>query len=266
MLRMCLQLQTGENTHDFSSPKAWERSNNKAPSRNCALSNTVRRAHTPGEQKNPAPPTKLSSKTPCLSTQRGMCAHGVEKDSSERRDRPLVWCESPTKYPILSRKAPVFCLAGSQDQKRFQKKTAWTPNIPDLINRRPVLSNKGNTVSAAQVDAANPAWSARCPAKGRLHGLATIHRLRPTIVILICRMNKLFTPIFSKQTLGADSVFWAMIAKYRKRRKMSERTFRKGIRIQTPDNRKFSSGPKAICDLRRKRAQEQCFCHWLPML
>lgn len=83
----------------------------------------MRRAHTPGEQKNPAPSTtKLSSKTPCLSMQRGMCAHRVEKDASERRDQPLVWRESPTKYLILSRKAPVFSLAGSQDQKRFQKK------------------------------------------------------------------------------------------------------------------------------------------------
>ena len=121
MHRIHMQLQTGENTWDLSSAKTWDEAIMKIQLQTVPFQ--MQCGKHPHREKGPLPPAQVNSlpKHPVWVCLGGMCSW-EKKAAGERRNEPLMKCESPTKHLILNRKAPGLSLMGSQDQKRFQKK------------------------------------------------------------------------------------------------------------------------------------------------
>lgn len=238
MLRIHKQLQTGENTQDLSSTTDLRDEAIMEVHLEMTFSNTVRKAHTSGEKKNSAPSTtKVSCQTPCLSMRRRICTPETEKVASERRSQPLMKCESPTKYLIWNRKAPVFSLIGSQDQEMPKENLPWLPTFQTLLTAaRPCKQRKPLSALHRWMDAATPSQSPRHPAKGhtpRTHKCSWSQTSsgrrhpKPYYSNSYLQNEYIFMLILGKQMLGSDSGFWEVIAKYRKRKNVREDPLRR---------------------------------------
>ena len=127
---------------------------------------------------------------------RGMCSWD-KKATSERRNQQLWSAKAPLN--ISNRKALVLSLKGSQDQKNSKRKSAWTPHIPDLINIRLLLPNKGNHCQPGTGGCSHLLSEWSHPARESLQEPTDAHNLRApeekavhtlTTAILICRMNE----------------------------------------------------------------------------
>lgn len=134
-------------------------------------------------------------------------------------------CERPSKHLIGNREALVLSLMGSQDQTRFQKKSALTPYIPDLINIILILANKGNHCQLCTDGNSHPASHPATRSPPRSHNCSKFQTSggkdhpKPYFRNSYLHDEYTFKLIFSKEIWGSESGFWAVIAKCMKTKK-----------------------------------------------